>query len=97
MTCREACTHTTLDERGLIRCPRWHAACRSPASLANQIKGRATDLDKINRRPAMEPLAPASGISSAPLSNGSSFLNHGPSQSALMQHLATTNQKLAIG
>ena len=36
----------------------------------------------LNRRPALEPLAPASGISRAPLPKGGSFLDHGPSRSA---------------
>jgi hypothetical protein len=33
-------------------------------------------LPRINRRPAMEPLAPTSGISGAPLPKGDGFLRH---------------------
>jgi hypothetical protein len=32
-----------------------------PAETLHQIKGRAVDLNRINRRPTMEPLAPSSG------------------------------------
>jgi len=47
-----------------------------PAEALHQIESRTVDLDRINRRPAMEPLAPTSGISGAPLPEGGSFLNH---------------------
>src|SRR5262245_53821860 len=40
------------------------------------------DLNRINCHPAMEPVAPTSGIGGAPLPKGGSFLNHGPSRSA---------------
>ena len=54
------------------------------AEKFHQIEELAVDLDRINRRPAMEPLAPTSGISGAPLPKGGSFLDHGPSRSALV-------------
>jgi hypothetical protein len=47
-----------------------------PAETLHQIKGRAVDLNRINRRPAMQSLAPTSGVSGAPLPKGGSFLNH---------------------
>jgi len=53
----------------------------SPPKALHQVKRRAVDLDRVNRRPAMEPLAPTSGISGAPLPKGGSFLSHGPSRS----------------
>jgi len=37
----------------------------------------AVDLNRINRCPTLEPLAPPSGISGASLLEGGSFLNHG--------------------
>ena len=40
------------------------------------------DLDVLLYRPAMEPLAPTSGISGAPLPEGGSLLGHGLSSSA---------------
>jgi hypothetical protein len=46
------------------------------AKALHQIKGRAVDLYRIYRRPAMEPLTPTSGISGAPLPEGGGFLNH---------------------
>jgi hypothetical protein len=52
------------------------------AETLHQIEGRAVDLDWINRRPAMEPLAPAPGVVCAPLPKGGSFLNHGLCRSA---------------
>jgi len=55
-----------------------------PAKALHQIESRTVNLDRINRRPAMEPLAPTSGISGAPLPKGGSFLNHRPSRSALV-------------
>src|SRR5262245_15525516 len=54
-----------------------------PAEALHQIKGRAVDFDRIDRRPAIEPLTPTRGISGAPLPKGGSFLNHRPSRSAL--------------
>jgi hypothetical protein len=53
-----------------------------PSETLHQIKRRTVNLDRINRRPAMEPLAPSSRISGAPLPKGGSFLNHRPSRSA---------------
>jgi hypothetical protein len=44
----------------------------------HEVKGRAVDLNRIDRRPALEPLAPTSGIGGTPLPKGGSFLNHGP-------------------
>ena len=44
----------------------------------HQVKGRGVDLNGINCRPAVEPLAPTSGISGASLPIGGSFLNHDP-------------------
>src|SRR5262249_21011034 len=46
------------------------------AKALHQIKRRAVDLNGKNARPAIEPLAPASGIGSAPLPKGGRFLNH---------------------
>jgi len=37
-----------------------------PAETLHQIESRTVNLDRINRRPAMEPLAPTRGISGAP-------------------------------
>jgi hypothetical protein len=49
------------------------------ARLQRKSAGSNTvNLDRINRRPAMEPLAPTSGISGAPLPKGGSFLDHLP-------------------
>ena len=53
------------------------------AKTLHQIKGRAVDLNRIDRRPTMEPLAPTRRISGAALPEGGSFLNHGPSRLAL--------------
>jgi len=53
----------------------------------HQIESRTVNLDRINRRPATEPLAPTSGISGAPLPKGGSFLNHDPCRSALVSWL----------
>src|SRR5262249_11345832 len=55
-----------------------------PAEPLQQVKRRAVDLDRINRRATLEPLAPTSVISGAPLPKGGSFLNHRPSRSALV-------------
>ena len=54
-----------------------------PAETLHQIESRAVNLDRINRRPAMEPLAPTSGIGGAPLPKGGGFFNHGPYLRAL--------------
>src|SRR5262249_2994074 len=54
-------------------------AVAEAAKALHQIEGRAVDLNGVNCRPAMEPLAPTSGISGAPLLKGGSFLNHRPS------------------
>jgi hypothetical protein len=43
------------------------------AKTLHQIEELAVDLDRINRRSAMEPLAPTSGISGASLPKGGSF------------------------
>ena len=43
----------------------------------HQVKGRSVGLNGKNARPALEPLAPTSGGSGAPLPKGGSFLNHG--------------------
>jgi len=52
------------------------------ARLQRKSGGSNTvNLDRINRRPAMEPLAPTSGISGAALPKGGSFHNHGLSRS----------------
>ena len=51
-------------------------ARRASRRAAWRLKGRAVDLDRINRRPTMEPLAPTPGISGAPLPKGCIFLNH---------------------
>jgi hypothetical protein len=56
-----------------------------PGEPLNQIKRRAVDLDHIAGASVRQPLAPASGISSAPLPKGGSFLNHGPFRSASVQ------------
>ena len=40
------------------------------AETFHQIEELAVDLDRINRRPAMEPLAPTRAISCAPLLKG---------------------------
>ena len=58
-----------------------------PAKPFHQIESRTVNLDRINRRPATEPLAPTSGISGAPLPKGGSFLNHDPCRSALVSWL----------
>jgi len=44
----------------------------------------AAVLDRINSRPAMEPLTPSSRISGAPLPKGGRFLDHRISRSALL-------------
>jgi len=54
------------------------------AETFHQIEELAIDLDRINRRPAMEPLAPTRAISGAPLLKGGSFLNHSRSRSVLV-------------
>ena len=59
-----------------------HLAGFEPAETLHQIESRTVNLDRINRRPALEPLAPTSGVSGAPLPKGGSFLNHRPSRSA---------------
>src|SRR5262245_50754182 len=59
-----------------------HLIGLEPAEALHQIERRAIDLNRINCRPTLEPRAPASSISSAPLPKGGSFLNHGPSRSA---------------
>jgi hypothetical protein len=41
-----------------------------------QIEGRTIDFHRINRRPAMEPLAPPSGVSSAALPPSGGSLDH---------------------
>jgi hypothetical protein len=53
-----------------------------PAETLHQIESRTVNLDRINRRPAMEPLAPTSGVDGRPLLKGGSFLNHRPFRSA---------------
>ena len=52
------------------------------AETFHQVEGRGVGLNGKNARPALEPLAPTSGVSGAPLLKGGSFRNHGPSQSA---------------
>jgi hypothetical protein len=47
----------------------------SPPNRSSRSKVFAVDLDRINCRPALEPLAPTSGISSAALSPSGSFLD----------------------
>jgi len=54
------------------------------AETFQQIEELAVDLDRINRRPAMEPLARTRAISGAPLLKGGSFLNYSPSRSVLV-------------
>ena len=54
------------------------------AETFHQIEELAVDLNRINRRPAMEPLAPTRAISGAPLLKGGSFLNYSPSRSVLV-------------
>jgi len=54
------------------------------AETFHQIEELAVDLDRINRRPAMEPLARTRAISGAPLLKGGSFLNYSPSRSVLV-------------
>src|SRR5262249_3849618 len=49
------------------------------AKTLHQIEELAVDLNWINCRPAMEPLAPTSGVGGAPLLKSDGFLNHGPS------------------
>jgi hypothetical protein len=49
------------------------------------MTGRKRELvGRINCRPTLKPLTPASSTSSAPLPKGGSFLNHGASRSALV-------------
>jgi hypothetical protein len=55
-----------------------------PGKTLHQIKGSAVDLDRINRRTALEALAPTSGIGGAALFKRGSFLNHRISRSALV-------------
>jgi hypothetical protein len=52
------------------------------AETFHQIEELAVDLDRINRRPAMEPLAPTSRVGGASLPKGGSFLGHGLSKLA---------------
>jgi hypothetical protein len=59
-------------------------AILEPAKPLHQIEKLAVDLDRINRRPAIESFAPTPGIGGAPLPKGRSFLNHGPSRSVLV-------------
>jgi hypothetical protein len=79
--------------------PVWVRACRSPTPRTlHEIKSRAIDLNRINRRPATEPFAPTSGISGAPLPKRGSFLNHRRisfcSSSALMTPRTRSSIKL---
>lgn len=57
--------------------PITHFVSFEPAKTLHQIEGRAVDLNRLNRRPAMEPLAPTSGITGTPLPKGGRSLNHG--------------------
>src|SRR5262249_3576381 len=50
----------------------------------HQIEGRAVDLDWVDRRPALLPRPPRSGVVYAPLLEGGSLLNHSPSRSAFV-------------
>ena len=52
------------------------------AETFHQVEGRGVGLNGKNARPAMEPLAPSSGISGAPLPEGGSFFSHDRSRSA---------------
>src|SRR5262249_53182949 len=47
------------------------------AKPLHQIEELAVDLNWINCRPAMEPLAPTGGIGGPPLPKSDCFLNHG--------------------
>ena len=53
-------------------------ASLEPAEPLHQIEGRAVDLDRINCRPAMEPLAPALGVigTASPISGGFLTMTH---------------------
>ena len=58
--------------------------------LFHQVEGHAVNFDRIDGHSARKPLAPTSGISAAPLPEGGSFLNHGPSRSASVPYQVTT-------
>jgi hypothetical protein len=64
-----------LPESGGDSLPVAGLAVLKPAKALHQVKGRAVGLNGKNARPAMEPLAPPSGISGAPPPNGGSFLD----------------------
>ena len=63
-----------LAESGGDSLPVADLAVLESAKALHEVKGRAADLNRINRRPAMEPLAPTSGISGAPLPKAAVFL-----------------------
>jgi hypothetical protein len=50
--------------------------CVEPRTAA--LESRFVDFDRINCRPATESLPPAGSISSAPVPEGDSFLDHSP-------------------
>ena len=68
------CAAQQPPESGSDSLPVAGLAVAEPAEALHQIEGRAVDLNRINRRPAMEPLAPTSGISGAPLPKAAVFL-----------------------
>jgi hypothetical protein len=59
-----------LAERNGNGLPIAHVAGLKPDKALHQIEGRAVDLNRINRRPAMQSLAPTSGVSGASLPKG---------------------------
>src|SRR5262249_31334872 len=60
-----------LAESGGQGLPVTGLAVLEAAEALHHVKGRAVNLDRINRRPTMEPLAPTPCILRAPLSHGS--------------------------
>jgi len=64
------CAAQQLAESGGDSLPVAGLAVAEPAEALHQIEGRGVNLDRIDRSPAMEPLAPKSGISGAPPPRG---------------------------
>jgi len=71
-----------LAQRGGDSLPVAGLAVLEPTETFHQVKRRGVGLNWKNARPTLEPLAPTSGISGAPLFKRGSFLNHGRSRSA---------------